>query len=239
MKESDRQRHERKIEALLMIEFNDQQERGLSGWSQFRDRVKSVLAETLEEIYIAAAAALIVLMLNDQDSTELGKALLGAKSWATAKATKVAGDLAKNAEQSVRKKAKELEQASKSQPDAQTPPAGGKKQFAQLAAREVLTRDRAQSIAITETTGANSVGENVALKQVEESKELVVEVRWITEKDGKVCPICTPLHNKNKEVWSRKFPEGPPAHPNCRCDRLYTRRLRKRGLDGAEKIPTA
>lgn len=40
---------------------------------------------------------------------------------------------------------------------------------------------------------------------------------WNTSEDDKVCPICRPLNQKPSEEWAEEFPEGPPAHPNCRC----------------------
>ncbi len=40
---------------------------------------------------------------------------------------------------------------------------------------------------------------------------------WNTERDAKVCPICSPLDKKREPDWVAKFPTGPPAHPNCRC----------------------
>lgn len=44
---------------------------------------------------------------------------------------------------------------------------------------------------------------------------------WITERDARVCPICSPLNNQRAEAWADKFPSGPPAHPNCRCHLEY------------------
>lgn len=31
------------------------------------------------------------------------------------------------------------------------------------------------------------------------------------------CPICGPLNGQPEEFWRGDFPDGPPAHPNCRC----------------------
>ena len=30
------------------------------------------------------------------------------------------------------------------------------------------------------------------------------------------CPICGPLNGMPEQFWRNEFPEGPPAHPNCR-----------------------
>ena len=40
---------------------------------------------------------------------------------------------------------------------------------------------------------------------------------WVTERDGRVCPICRPLDGQVDVDWEDQFPNGPPAHPNCRC----------------------
>ena len=73
---------------------------------------------------------------------------------------------------------------------------------------------RAASQAVTETTAARQEAvERVTLRrgQISESD------KWVTERDARVCPICAPLHNRNRTIWARRFPTGPPAHPNCRC----------------------
>lgn len=31
------------------------------------------------------------------------------------------------------------------------------------------------------------------------------------------CKICAPLDGHSEKIWGAEFPEGPPAHPNCRC----------------------
>lgn len=74
--------------------------------------------------------------------------------------------------------------------------------------------DRAEGMAITEGTGAISAGGEAAIGQAGgiSSGDL-----WITERDAKVCPICSPLHETDRNEWSLKFPSGPPAHPRCRC----------------------
>ena len=42
-------------------------------------------------------------------------------------------------------------------------------------------------------------------------------LKFVTMEDGKVCPICRPLHNS---MWrANRFPKSynPPLHYNCRC----------------------
>ena len=78
--------------------------------------------------------------------------------------------------------------------------------------------DRAEGIAITESTNAISAGGESAVRQ---SGGISPEDIWITERDARVCPICSPLDGTSRAVWSLKFPSGPPAHPRCRCYLRY------------------
>lgn len=75
-------------------------------------------------------------------------------------------------------------------------------------------RNRMDGIAVNETTQAQYVGgDNVIRATVGISQK----DRWFTRADRHVCPICSPLHRTLRDVWEREYPEGPPAHPNCRC----------------------
>ncbi|MGC1272369.1 MAG: hypothetical protein WBC44_01585 [Planctomycetaceae bacterium] len=85
---------------------------------------------------------------------------------------------------------------------------------AEQAADEVFAPSRDESIGITETTQATSAGGEWATKDADKASP---EDQWITEADGKVCPVCQPLHEQPRAVWEGKFPDGPPGHPRCRC----------------------
>jgi hypothetical protein len=77
-------------------------------------------------------------------------------------------------------------------------------------------KSRAQSIAITETTRAAS--QAVASYQNHLGNlGFRTERFWTTDNDDLVCATCGPLHNKSEDVWLADYPEGPPAHPRCRC----------------------
>lgn len=90
--------------------------------------------------------------------------------------------------------------------------------------RSIFGEPRAQGIAATEVTRASVRGMSDAAERYNESvkdtddgprKELVAY--WNSERDSKVCPICRPLNGKPLRNWGSDFPDGPPAHPNCRC----------------------
>ena len=78
-------------------------------------------------------------------------------------------------------------------------------------------RTRAETIGVTETTALASRGYTEAADAVGEMTGEVSEIWWVTAKDDRVCPICGPLHQAPRALWSQAFENGPPAHPNCRC----------------------
>lgn len=81
--------------------------------------------------------------------------------------------------------------------------------------------DRIVRIATTETTRTISAGELAARDELQRITENEIVGRWITERDAAVCKVCRPLDGSKEPVWSRQFPDGPPAHPHCRCTILY------------------
>lgn len=82
----------------------------------------------------------------------------------------------------------------------------------------ILSDQRAEGAAVTETTGGISGGQMGGAGDYErETPGSNVEMYWQTEEDELVCPICFPLNDKPKAVWSQQFPSGPAAHVNCRC----------------------
>lgn len=77
---------------------------------------------------------------------------------------------------------------------------------------------RASAIAVTETTRAYAAGIGLYQRILRERYGVEVLRYWYTAEDERVCTaICLPLHGKPETVWAGEFPDGPPAHPNCRC----------------------
>ena len=66
-----------------------------------------------------------------------------------------------------------------------------------------------------------SKGERAYTDGLELETQEVLAKLWYTERDGRVCPICAPLHRTPEAVWGPVSPGGPPAHPNCRCWLTY------------------
>lgn len=78
-----------------------------------------------------------------------------------------------------------------------------------------------EATASTEVTGQMSRGELDYVGGVEAEVNFRLEKTWNTERDARVCPICTPLHRTPERVWSPISPGGPPAHVRCRCWLTY------------------
>jgi hypothetical protein len=80
---------------------------------------------------------------------------------------------------------------------------------------------RANMIAVTEVTRAYSAATNQYQRLAIDAG---VDMRrvWLTTRDQLVCPICGPLHGLPEEDWRIAHPDGPPAHPNCRCSTELT-----------------
>ena len=82
--------------------------------------------------------------------------------------------------------------------------------------------ERASTIAVTEITRAS----NQATLQYQEYLSTTYDMQlvrvWQTNNDELVCPICGALNEQLESVWSDKYPNGAPAHPNCRCSTTLT-----------------
>ena len=97
---------------------------------------------------------------------------------------------------------------------------------------------RAQMIAVTEVTRIYSDATNTYQRIASDAG---VEMRrvWLTLRDELVCPICGPLHGLPEEDWRIAHPDGPPAHPNCRCSTELTvqtlEEARARGVEAQQE----
>lgn len=77
----------------------------------------------------------------------------------------------------------------------------------------IFSPDRAQRIAVTETTRAYAEGGRIAADEVRASGLEIKDI-FETENDGLVCEICGPLDGQD---ITQDPHLAPPLHPNCRC----------------------
>jgi SPP1 gp7 family putative phage head morphogenesis protein len=97
---------------------------------------------------------------------------------------------------------------------------------------------RSKMIATTETTQAYSAATTEVQQLMAEAGVQMTRI-WHTRNDERVCPICGPLDGTPESVWGQQFPNGPPAHPNCRGsvglsqqpDAVHIREAIRRGKD--------
>jgi hypothetical protein len=82
--------------------------------------------------------------------------------------------------------------------------------------RQGFSQRRAESIAITETTNADSAATVYTQGWLRERGLVFVRV-WRTSGDEKECSICSPLNGTTEEAWKDRYPDGPAAHTRCRC----------------------
>ena len=80
----------------------------------------------------------------------------------------------------------------------------------------VFGPQRAEMIAITEVTRAAAEGERAIARELAKDGIIMVEI-WETRNDGVVCSTCEPRQGKQQgDGWTAS--DGPPGHPNCRCN---------------------
>lgn len=91
-----------------------------------------------------------------------------------------------------------------------------------------LIRDRAETIARTESIAAASAGQDLLWQEAVLRGDLLAgewERFWITTPDDRLCPICLPLDGQRAAIGG-VFPSGvanPPQHPRCRCAQAVRR----------------
>lgn len=84
---------------------------------------------------------------------------------------------------------------------------------------DVVSPNRIRRTAATEVTRAISAGESQAARAIERELRVRLQPVWVTELDGRVCPICRPLEGKRirSQHGTGDVDNYPPAHVNCRC----------------------
>lgn len=101
----------------------------------------------------------------------------------------------------------------------------GRGDFGDTIATEFGPR-RIESISISEVGQTWSAAEIRAARELATLGEILVAT-WEIE-DEEACPICFSLNGEPLESWLHRFPDGPPAHPFCRCRLRWARKLSRR-----------
>ena len=195
----DRAKHESALTAAVLACFDDERRRLGRGdlfvqermRAQVRADVTPLLADTFQDAAVQQA--------GEQDWDLSSSPLeLDAQRWGAGRAGELATQVAATTQEAL------------AQPGADP--------------QIIFGRPRAEGIGVTETTTAITAGDDWAAAYAmvflfgEEDR---LEEYWDASLDSHVCPVCTRLHGRTKRYWSREFPDGPPAHPNCRCRKKF------------------
>jgi hypothetical protein len=85
-------------------------------------------------------------------------------------------------------------------------------------------------------TAYNTAADKTMEALSDANDELVWFKRWDSELDEKVCEVCADLHGDTIEVdeeFDNEYsPDGPPAHPSCRCLLTVWTEVRNGGDEG-------
>lgn len=222
---SDRTKREQALAAKLDALFANARDAGPDlMWSAFRQHVADALREDLAALFV------VVWFLLASDDTKLGvnADVIVSLFFDHARPDRIAGQLA---------------ETSKAQLATGTPPANvfTPSRASTIATTEItatITQAEAAANAANAATKQRNeahptrAGEPMSAEELErhlppEDREAPLRVApglliyWVTAGDAAVCPICSPLNQREYEQWQERFPNGPPAHPNCRCFLSY------------------
>lgn len=175
--------------------------------------------ELQKEIDSESMALMLLIFLASHDETEKSLSYeandtlkqLEARRFAQTRANDLARKYIEHTRERLEKTWRELEQSTASLEEL------AKKLRTEV--EEVLSDSRAERVAVTETTTSISGGQRGGSDSFTRSHPNygIIEM-WRTERDERVCPICSPLDGMPEKTWGKQFPDGPPAHVNCRCE---------------------
>ena len=221
----DRLTRESELTRDLNTEFNRQRRvvQAANGdnvpWTTFQEGIEAALIthlsatfEIARTLFLEQAATGIVLAAL---LLLLGRVISGAQ-WARSVASGLAASIVAKSQESVTQA--KLFAADAANSEATTAAAAKARDRAfRDSIKVTFSVDRVESISATETTRAISAGEASGARVIEQQDDSILSPQWVTEADARVCPICQPLHLKHRPEWVDRFPDGPPAHPRCRC----------------------
>lgn len=184
----DRFKYEKELAAALLLAWEDARLDVLAGTEPDWDALALEIERQAEQSLAAVAIAAALLMMIDLSGTQRLPLGFGED---TGQARALADGLVKTRREAWA--------------EGIDPEAYNDRWFSEYAA---------ESIGITETTGAISLGEALLQAELLANGVEVVAV-WRIDPRSNVCPVCLKLNGKSEKFWEDEFPNGPPAHPNC------------------------
>jgi len=213
---SERERFEREMERKLGKVWNSQRDELMkllgdppslanvpqSYWNNGGHEIKKVIAPIFEEIFVSQSMAMAGAARIGVDWTLVNKQ---AANWAYAHAGQLIQGLQTTEQNAIRDYVQKYYTDGWTLDDV----------ISHL--EPLFDKQRATTIAITETTNAATQSEMAMVNYLEATYPTIHFVGyWITANDDRVCDICGPKHGKIIEDA-----EYPPAHVNCRCEVEY------------------
>lgn len=223
MEVPNRDQHEDELLLALLLIFDDLSldllHDRIVPWDGYRSRLLDALTRKLAGIYLLAAMVWSAGREGfDVDTQAAGRAAI---NWAVSKAGTLAGAIVSGIQAAYAALRSLFPVGSIVSTNAGDGVAASESAAQRAAYLERLAtiadRSRAEAIAITEITAAQTAGGEYAATEYVAVTGISLNAVWITERDSRVCPICNPLQGTKRDVWSMRFPNGPPAHPRCRC----------------------
>lgn len=221
-----RNRHEEELALALAAMWGEQRRRLLlllgnppsvdhipeKEWERIRKETQEALRGSLAIVYFLAVQNLKVRLPQFASHYILAQA---AVEWATNRSATLAEEMTANTQQRLREsieRARGFTAATQAEVAAEVRQSMG----------SILGPARAETVGVTETTGAITAGERRGIDWVDEhlAKEHQREAAraeaegrkppkrpektvavWVTEADSKVCPICRPLNGRRMDEW--------------------------------------
>lgn len=192
----DRSTRDQKLAAAIAAAFAAQHQSatqsGSIDWESFRSQIKQAAIANLQPIFLTMGGGLRLL--------PAGVLLSHSHQWAEQYGQQLADTIAANTQAKVR--------------DA-VARAGGDEDKLTEALQAAFSDERAMSIATTEITRTASQGEQLAAAIWTPDQKALTPI-WQTAIKN-VCDVCDLFDGTSRDVWGPEFPDGPPAHPHCRC----------------------
>lgn len=213
---ANRDQEERRVVGSL-LDFQGRYEKRLKGelsrpegvspefWAEYQEDLEQVLLHLLLALFIAAAS---------QKGASPDQALLLGSAYSSTRSRAVAAGFVADSRDMARDFRSQFPSGSPSPTGADIDEITDK----------ILGEGRTERMGVTETTAAAVTGMEATVARMIGLSE---DDTWYTRNDSRVCPICEPLHQTRRSHWGSLYPQGPPAHPRCRCWIEYANEKRR------------
>lgn len=165
-------------------------------WNEFSTTLRGELVPTLEKIFLDSAEQLLGTSSIGVDWDLVNQA---ATDWAARYGYDLVRGITDNTRAALQQKVSSYFQN------------GWTQQALRDSLQSLFGPVRAEMLSVTEVTRAAVQGELAVVREIEKNG-IALKPFFQTNEDSFVCPVCSPLNEKQVEAW-----QFPPRHPRCRC----------------------